>query len=79
LAAGQRRAAGTGGVLSDFGQAHQVRTFDQYLQYGDRSLLHKLTLYDEIRHNSHSVLEYNGAAPHNLPDKLFNQSRTDRF
>jgi outer membrane lipoprotein-sorting protein len=54
-------------------------TFDQYLQYGDRSLLHKLTLYDEIRHNSHSVLEYNGAAPRELPDKLFYQGRTDRF
>jgi outer membrane lipoprotein-sorting protein len=54
-------------------------TFDQYLQYGDRSLLHKLTLYDEIRHNSHSVLEYNGAAQRDLPDKLFYQGRTDRF
>ena len=54
-------------------------TFDQYLQYGDRTLLHKLTLYDEIRHNSHSVLEYNGAAPRELPDKLFYQGRTDRF
>ncbi len=54
-------------------------TFDQYLQYGDRSLLHRLTLYDEIRHNSHSVLEYNGATQRNLPDKLFYQGRTDRF
>ena len=54
-------------------------TFDQYLEVGGRVQLHKLTLYDEIRHNSHSVLEYNGAAPRDLPDKLFNQSRTDRF
>ena len=54
-------------------------TFDQYLEIGGRVQLHKLTLYDEIRHNSHSVLEYNGAAPRDLPDKLFNQSRTDRF
>jgi outer membrane lipoprotein-sorting protein len=54
-------------------------TFDQYLEIGGRTQLHKLTLYDEIRHNSHSVLEYNGAAARDLPDKLFNQSRTDRF
>ena len=53
--------------------------FDQYAEIGGRVQLHKLTLYDEIRHNSHSTLEYNGAAPRNLPDKLFNQTRTDRF
>jgi outer membrane lipoprotein-sorting protein len=54
-------------------------TFDEYQQSGGRSLLHKLTLYDQIRHNSHSVLEYSGAAQRNLPDKLFYQGRTDRF
>jgi outer membrane lipoprotein-sorting protein len=54
-------------------------TFDEYGQTGGRSLLRKLTLYDEIRHNSHSVLEYTGAAPRDLPDKLFYQGRTDRF
>lgn len=54
-------------------------TFDEYLQTGGRSLLHKLTLYDEIRHNSHSVLEYTGAAPRELADKLFYQGRSDRF
>ena len=54
-------------------------TFDQYEQSGGRLLLHKLTLYDEIRHNSHSVLEYTGAAQRSLPDKLFYQGRADRF
>jgi len=54
-------------------------TFDEYLQTGGRVLLHRLTLYDQIRHNSHSVLEYSGAAPRELPDKLFYQGRTDRF
>jgi hypothetical protein len=38
-----------------------------------------MTLYDEIRHNSHSILEYSGIAPRALPDKLFYQGRTDRF
>ena len=54
-------------------------TFDEYAHFGGKMLLHKLTLYDEIRHNSHSVLEYSGSAPRNLPDKLFYQGRSDRF
>jgi outer membrane lipoprotein-sorting protein len=54
-------------------------TFDEYVPYNGKLQLHKLTLYDEIRHNSHSVLEYSGAAPHALPDKLFYQGRADRF
>jgi outer membrane lipoprotein-sorting protein len=54
-------------------------TFDEYYSVGGKSQLRRWTLYDEIRRNSHSVLEYNGAAPRQLPDKLFNQTRTDRF
>jgi len=54
-------------------------SFDEYEAFGGRILLHKLTLYDEIRHNSHSVLEYSGAVERNLPDKLFYQGRADRF
>jgi len=54
-------------------------TFDEYLQSGGISLLHRMTLYDEIRHNSHSVLEYSDSTPRTLPDKLFYQGRTDRF
>jgi hypothetical protein len=38
-----------------------------------------MTLYDEIRHNSHSVLEYSDITPRDLPDKFFYQGRTDRF
>jgi outer membrane lipoprotein-sorting protein len=54
-------------------------TFDEYATSSGKELLRKLTLYDEIRHNSHSVLEYSGAAPRSLPDKLFNQGRSDMF
>jgi len=54
-------------------------TFDDYAQFGGKTLLRRLTLYDEIRHNSHSVLDYSGAAPRDLPDKLFYQGRSDRF
>jgi outer membrane lipoprotein-sorting protein len=54
-------------------------TFDDYATVGGRVQLRRMTLYDELRHNSHSVLEYSGIAPRNLPDKLFYQGRTDRF
>ncbi len=54
-------------------------TFDEYAPFGGKMLLQRLTLYDEIRHNSHSVLDYSNAAPRDLPDKLFYQGRADRF
>ena len=54
-------------------------TFDGYANFDGRLLLHRLTLYDEIRHNSHSVLEYSDSVPRALPDKLFYQGRSDRF
>jgi outer membrane lipoprotein-sorting protein len=54
-------------------------TFDEFAQSGGKTLLRRMTLYDEIRHNSHSVLDYSGAAPRALPDKLFYQGRADRF
>jgi outer membrane lipoprotein-sorting protein len=54
-------------------------TFDEYAQIGGKTLLRRITLYDEIRHNSHSLLEYSGTNPRELPDKLFYQGRADRF
>jgi outer membrane lipoprotein-sorting protein len=54
-------------------------TFDEFMTVGSRVQLRRLTLYDEIRHNSHSVLDYSNIAPRELPDKLFYQGRTDRF
>jgi outer membrane lipoprotein-sorting protein len=54
-------------------------TFDEYAPVGGKMQLRRMTLYDEIRHNSHSVLEYSGIAPRELADKLFYQGRTDRF
>ncbi|MGA2571797.1 MAG: outer membrane lipoprotein-sorting protein [Terracidiphilus sp.] len=54
-------------------------TFDEYGLVGGQLLLRRLTLTDEVLHNSHSVLEYSGAAQRALPDKLFYQGRADRF
>ncbi len=54
-------------------------TFDEYGLVGGQMLLLRLTLYDQILHNSHSVLEYSGATPRALSDKLFYQGRADMF
>ena len=54
-------------------------SFDEFATVAGKSQLRRMTLTDEIRHNSHSVLEYSGIAPRELPDKLFYQGRTDRF
>jgi len=61
------------------GKLIKSATFDDFSTVGGRPQLRRMTLYDEIRHNSHSVLEYSGIAPRDLPDKLFYQGRTDRF
>jgi outer membrane lipoprotein-sorting protein len=61
------------------GKQIKSATFDEFAPYNGRELLHRFTLYDEIRHNSRSVLEYSGAAPRSLPDKLFYQGRSDKF
>jgi outer membrane lipoprotein-sorting protein len=53
--------------------------FDEYGITDGKMLLRRLTLYDEILHNSYSVLEYSGTTPRELPDKLFYQGRADRF
>ena len=61
------------------GKLIKSATFDDFASVGGRMQLRRMTLYDEIRRNSHSVLEYSGIAPRELPDKLFYQGRTDRF
>jgi outer membrane lipoprotein-sorting protein len=61
------------------GKRIKSATFDDFYSVSGRQQLRRMTLYDEIRHNSHSVLEYSGIAPRELPDKLFYQGRTDRF
>jgi len=61
------------------GKLIKSATFDEFASVAGHAQLRRMTLYDEIRRNSHSVLEYSGIAPRELPDKLFYQGRTDRF
>ncbi len=70
-------------VKADFflasGKHIKSATFDEYQDVGGRTLLRRMTLYDQIRKNSRSVLEYSGWTPRELPDKLFHQGRSNRF
>jgi outer membrane lipoprotein-sorting protein len=61
------------------GKHMKSATFDEYGMFADKLQLRRWTLYDEVRHNSRSVLEYTSIAPRTLSDKLFYQGRTDRF
>ncbi len=54
-------------------------TYDEFLTVGGHRLLRRMTIYDQIRKTSHSVMEYSGYAPRELPDKIFHQGRSDRF
>jgi outer membrane lipoprotein-sorting protein len=70
-------------VKADFfltsGKLIKSATFDEFAEVDGRVQLRRLTLYDQIRKSSHSVLEYSGIAPRQLPDKLFYQGRADQF
>jgi len=54
-------------------------TFDAYRQEGGRTYLARMTIYDQIRKSSHSVMEYSSYQARELPDKMFSQGRVDRF
>ncbi|MGA7340279.1 MAG: outer membrane lipoprotein-sorting protein [Terracidiphilus sp.] len=61
------------------GKQIKSATFDDYITVDGRNQLCRMTLHDEIRRNSHSVLVYSNIAPRELPDKLFYQGRSDRY
>jgi hypothetical protein len=54
-------------------------TFDEYRPVAGTTRLVRMTLYDQIRKQSHSGLEFSDFQPRELPDKLFHQGRLDRF
>ena len=70
-------------VKADFfltsGKHIKSATFDEYREDGGRTRLVRMTIYDQIRKNSHSVLDYSSYEAKELPDKLFHQGRVDRF
>ncbi len=77
------RVADARPVKADFyltsGKYIKSATFDEYGEDGGRTRLTRMTIYDQIRKSSHSVMEYSGYQVKELPDKLFHQGRVDRF
>jgi outer membrane lipoprotein-sorting protein len=61
------------------GKHTKSATFDAYSEEDGRTRLTRMTIYDQIRNNSHSVMEYSGFEARELPDSLFHQGRLDRF
>jgi outer membrane lipoprotein-sorting protein len=70
-------------VKADFyvmsGKQIKSATFDEYVTVQGKTLLRKMTISDQVRRTSHSVLEFSGFAPREFPDKLFSRDRLDRF
>jgi len=77
------RAADARPVKADYyltsGKYIKSATFDEYRIVAGAARLTRMTLYDQIRKQSHSVLEFSDFQPRELPDKLFHQGRLDRF
>lgn len=61
------------------GKMFKSATFDEYAPVAGKLLLRRYTLYDEIHHNSRSIIEYSDITQRELPDKLFYQGRSDRY
>ncbi len=61
------------------GKLMKTATFDQYQTIGGKMLLRRMTIYDQVRKNSHSVMDYLGFEARALPDRLFHQGRDQRF
>jgi len=54
-------------------------TFDEYQQVRGMTLLRRMTIHDQIRKTSRSVMEYADFAPRELPDRIFHQGRSERY
>jgi hypothetical protein len=50
-------------------------TFDDYQTVQGQPVLRRLTIYDQVRKGSSSVMEYGAFVPKYLPDRMFHQGR----
>ncbi|MGD0012984.1 MAG: outer membrane lipoprotein-sorting protein [Bryobacteraceae bacterium] len=70
-------------VKADFfvasGRQFKTATYDRYGEVSGHLMLRRMTIYDQVRKNSRSVIEYLEITPRALPDRLFHQGRTERF
>jgi outer membrane lipoprotein-sorting protein len=61
------------------GKLTKTATFDRYETVQGKMLLRRMTIHDQIRKSSYSVMEYTDFAPRALPDRLFHPGRDQRF
>ena len=57
------------------GKMIKSTSFDQYQEVGGHTVIKQMTIVDDLRKNSRSVIDYLQFAPRDLPDKMFHQSR----
>lgn len=77
------RAADTRPIKADFflasGKHLKSATYDRYQEIGGKLLLRRMTISDQVRKGSRSVIEYLSFTQRNLPDRIFHQGRSERF
>ncbi len=77
------RADSSRPVKADFflasGKHAKSATYDSYEDVQGRTVLKRMTIYDQIRKKSYSVMDYDNWKPQNLPDRMFHQGRSERF
>jgi outer membrane lipoprotein-sorting protein len=77
------RASDARPIKADFfaasGKHLKSATYDRYQEVNGQLLLRRMTIYDQVRKGSRSVMEYLQFTRRNLPDRMFHQGRSDRF
>jgi outer membrane lipoprotein-sorting protein len=70
-------------VKADFfvasGKHLKSATYDRYQEVNGQVLLRRMTIYDQVRKGSRSVIEYLQFTQRSLPDRMFHQGRSERF
>jgi outer membrane lipoprotein-sorting protein len=70
-------------VKADFfvaaGRQLKSATYDSYQQIDGQTMLRRMTIYDRVRQNSRTVIDYLSFQPRALPDRIFHQGRSETF
>lgn len=56
------------------GKRYKSVTYDVFEEMGGKLILKKMTLYDRLRENRYTIMEYLNYQPEELPDKYFNKN-----
>ncbi len=56
------------------GKNHKTALYDSFADFQGKRLLTRMTIYDKIRRNDRSVMEFLRYAPREIPEKYFNKN-----